>query len=34
MKNLPQTVTDAAVATIQARIETGAYPVGSLLPAQ
>ncbi len=34
MKNVPHTVTDAAVATIQARIETGAYPVGSLLPAQ
>ncbi|MGS1038511.1 FadR/GntR family transcriptional regulator [Burkholderia glumae] len=34
MKNLPHTVTDAAIATIQARIETGVYPVGSLLPAQ
>ncbi|MCG5074407.1 FadR/GntR family transcriptional regulator [Paraburkholderia tagetis] len=34
MKNVPHTVTDAAVATIRARIEGGLYPVGSLLPAQ
>ncbi|KVC57084.1 GntR family transcriptional regulator [Burkholderia stagnalis] len=34
MKNVPHTVTDAAIATIRDRIETGVYPVGSLLPAQ
>ncbi|WP_028229297.1 FadR/GntR family transcriptional regulator [Paraburkholderia ferrariae] len=34
MKNVPHTVTDAAVATIRERIEGGLYPVGSLLPAQ
>ncbi|MFM0174955.1 FadR/GntR family transcriptional regulator [Paraburkholderia sediminicola] len=34
MKNVPHTVTDAAIATIRERIEAGAYPVGSLLPAQ
>ena len=34
MKNVPHTVTDAAIATIRERIEGGAYPVGSLLPAQ
>ncbi|CAB3649724.1 FadR/GntR family transcriptional regulator [Paraburkholderia rhynchosiae] len=34
MKNAPHTVTDAAIATIRERIEAGAYPVGSLLPAQ
>jgi GntR family transcriptional regulator, transcriptional repressor for pyruvate dehydrogenase complex len=34
MKNVPHTVTDAAIATIRDRIETGIYPVGSLLPAQ
>ncbi|WP_322045428.1 FadR/GntR family transcriptional regulator [Paraburkholderia sp. J67] len=34
MKNLPHTVTDAAIATIRERIEGGVYPVGSLLPAQ
>lgn len=34
MKNVPHTVTDAAIATIRARIEDGLYPVGSLLPAQ
>ncbi|WP_179404818.1 FadR/GntR family transcriptional regulator [Burkholderia guangdongensis] len=34
MKNVPHTVTDAAIATIRDRIEAGAYPVGSLLPAQ
>ncbi|KAF1030126.1 MAG: Pyruvate dehydrogenase complex repressor [Burkholderia plantarii] len=34
MKNVPHTVTDAAVETIRTRIEAGAYPVGSLLPAQ
>ncbi len=34
MKNVPHTVTDAAIATIRERIETGVYPVGSLLPAQ
>ncbi|KWI27497.1 GntR family transcriptional regulator [Burkholderia stagnalis] len=34
MKNVPHTVTDAAIATIRNRIETGVYPVGSLLPAQ
>jgi GntR family transcriptional regulator, transcriptional repressor for pyruvate dehydrogenase complex len=34
MKNVPHTVTDAAIATIRERIEGGVYPVGSLLPAQ
>ncbi len=34
MKNVPHTVTDAAIATIRDRIETGVYPVGCLLPAQ
>lgn len=34
MKNVPHTVTDAAIATIRERIEAGDYPVGSLLPAQ
>ncbi|CAE6772568.1 FadR/GntR family transcriptional regulator [Paraburkholderia aspalathi] len=34
MKNVPHTVTDAAIATIRERIEAGVYPVGSLLPAQ
>lgn len=34
MKNVPHTVTDAAIATIRDRIEAGVYPVGSLLPAQ
>jgi GntR family transcriptional regulator, transcriptional repressor for pyruvate dehydrogenase complex len=34
MKNVPHTVTDAAIATIRGRIEGGLYPVGSLLPAQ
>ena len=34
MKNVPHTVTDAAIATIRERIETSVYPVGSLLPAQ
>ena len=34
MKNVPHTVTDAAIATIRERIETSDYPVGSLLPAQ
>ncbi len=34
MKNVPHTVTDAAIATIRERIESGFYPVGSLLPAQ
>jgi GntR family transcriptional repressor for pyruvate dehydrogenase complex len=34
MKTVPHTVTDAAIATIRARIEQGFYPVGSLLPAQ
>ena len=34
MKNVPHTVTDAAIATIRERIETMVYPVGSLLPAQ
>ncbi|AOJ00927.1 MULTISPECIES: FadR/GntR family transcriptional regulator [Burkholderia] len=34
MKNVPHTVTDAAIATIRDRIESGFYPVGSLLPAQ
>lgn len=34
MKTVPHTVTDAAIATIRARIEQGSYPVGSLLPAQ
>jgi GntR family transcriptional repressor for pyruvate dehydrogenase complex len=34
MKNVPHTVTDAAIATIRERIEVGVYPVGSLLPAQ
>jgi len=34
MKNVPHTVTDTAIATIRDRIETGVYPVGSLLPAQ
>jgi GntR family transcriptional regulator, transcriptional repressor for pyruvate dehydrogenase complex len=34
MKNVPHTVTDAAIATIRERIEGGLYPVGSLLPAQ
>lgn len=34
MKNVPHTVTDAAIATIRERIERGFYPVGSLLPAQ
>ncbi|MFX1734934.1 FCD domain-containing protein [Paraburkholderia sp. A1RI_3L] len=34
MKNVPHTVTDTAIATIRERIEGGAYPVGSLLPAQ
>ncbi|MFM0517090.1 FCD domain-containing protein [Caballeronia jiangsuensis] len=34
MKNVPHTVTDAAIATIRARIESSVYPVGSLLPAQ
>lgn len=34
MKNVPHTVTDAAIATIRERIESSVYPVGSLLPAQ
>ena len=34
MKNVPHTVTDAAISTIRDRIEAGVYPVGSLLPAQ
>jgi GntR family transcriptional regulator, transcriptional repressor for pyruvate dehydrogenase complex len=34
MKNVPHTVTDAAIATVRERIEAGVYPVGSLLPAQ
>jgi GntR family transcriptional regulator, transcriptional repressor for pyruvate dehydrogenase complex len=34
MKNVPHTVTDAAIATIRERIESSLYPVGSLLPAQ
>lgn len=34
MKNVPHTVTDAAIAIIRERIEAGVYPVGSLLPAQ
>jgi len=34
MKNVPHTVTDAAIAIIRERIETSVYPVGSLLPAQ
>jgi GntR family transcriptional regulator, transcriptional repressor for pyruvate dehydrogenase complex len=34
MKNVPHTVTDAAIATIRERIEAGVYPVRSLLPAQ
>ncbi|MFM0640784.1 FadR/GntR family transcriptional regulator [Paraburkholderia metrosideri] len=34
MRNVPHTVTDAAIATIRERIEAGVYPVGSLLPAQ
>ncbi len=34
MKNVPHTVTDVAISTIRERIESGAYPVGSLLPAQ
>jgi GntR family transcriptional repressor for pyruvate dehydrogenase complex len=34
MKNVPHTVTDAAIATIRDRIEAGFYPLGSLLPAQ
>lgn len=34
MKNVPHTVTDAAIAIIRERIEAGIYPVGSLLPAQ
>lgn len=34
MKSVPHTVTDTAIATIRDRIEAGAYPVGSLLPAQ
>jgi GntR family transcriptional repressor for pyruvate dehydrogenase complex len=34
MKNVPHTVTDAAIATIRDRIEASVYPVGSLLPAQ
>jgi GntR family transcriptional repressor for pyruvate dehydrogenase complex len=34
MKNVPHTVTDAAIATIRERIEGSVYPVGSLLPAQ
>ncbi|SIO22701.1 transcriptional regulator, GntR family [Burkholderia sp. GAS332] len=34
MKNVPHTVTDAAIATIRERIEAGVYPLGSLLPAQ
>jgi GntR family transcriptional regulator, transcriptional repressor for pyruvate dehydrogenase complex len=34
MKNVPHTVTDAAIATIRERIESSMYPVGSLLPAQ
>jgi len=34
MRNVPHTVTDAAIATIRERIEGGVYPVGSLLPAQ
>ncbi|TKC90988.1 FadR family transcriptional regulator [Trinickia terrae] len=34
MKNVTHTVTDAATTTIRERIESGIYPVGSLLPAQ
>lgn len=34
MKNVPHTVTDAAVEKIRQRIEAGVYPVDSLLPAQ
>lgn len=34
MKNVPHTVTDTAIATIRERIESGVYPVESLLPAQ
>ncbi|MFM0052507.1 FadR/GntR family transcriptional regulator [Caballeronia grimmiae] len=34
MKNVPHTVTDAAIATIRERIESSMYPVGTLLPAQ
>ncbi len=34
MKNVPHTVTDAAIATIRERIEASIYPVGSLLPTQ
>ncbi|WP_175425643.1 FadR/GntR family transcriptional regulator [Trinickia violacea] len=34
MKNVTHTVTDAATSTIRERIESGLYPVGSLLPAQ
>lgn len=34
MNSIPQTVTEAAIATIRERIQQGVYPVGSLLPAQ
>lgn len=34
MNSTPQTVTEAAIATIRERIQQDIYPVGSLLPAQ